>query len=269
MRTYAIINQKGGSGKTTTTVNIAAALGEKKRKVLIIDLDPQASTSAWLGVSSSTPSLLDVMTKNTLIHDVIITTKTAGVDIIPASSWLIGLEKQLAHEVGAETILKQKFNDLAATYYDYILIDCPPALSLLTINALNAVHEVLVPVETRIMALQGLVQLLGTIDIIKKRLNNQLHLSGILACRVDTRTKHSKEIIEELRKNFSSLVYSTVIRENIKLAECPSFTQSILSYAPESSGAQDYRLLAEEIIAQEVIYYNQTPSMTKGALCLN
>lgn len=253
MRKIAIINQKGGSAKTTTTVNLAAALGEKKRRVLVIDIDPQASSTSWLGCESNGTGLLEVFTANAKIESAVCSTKATGVDLIPGSSWLIGLEKKLAHEVGAETILKHKFKELDETKWDYILIDCPPALSLLTINALSAVTEVMVPVESRIMALQGLVQLLQTIDVIKQRLNNELNLSGILACRVDVRTKHSKEVVEELRKNFGALVYQTVIRENVRLSEAPSFAQSIIQYAPESSGTTDYRALAQEVIAQEQI----------------
>jgi len=253
VRKISIINQKGGSGKTTTSVNLAAGLADAGKKVLVLDLDPQASTTSWLGYPQDSQSLLEVFTTNLGIEKTIIKTKIPGIDLIPGSTWLIGLEKKLSQEVGAETILKHKFKSIDSSKYDYLLIDCPPALSLLTINALNAVTEVMVPVETRIMALQGLVQLLQTIDIIKQRLNNDLNLSGILACRVDIRTKHSKEVVAELRKNFGPLVYKTVIRENIRLSEAPSFAQSILDYSAESSGAQDYRALARELISQEII----------------
>lgn len=251
MRKIAIINQKGGSGKTTTTVNLAASLAEKKRRVLVIDLDPQASTSQWFGRSSIEKGLLSVLTENAPIASIIEETETENVSIIASSSWLIGLEKALANEVGAETILKQKLAQLDPKKYHYILIDCPPALGILTINALTACEEVIVPVEARIMAVNGLVQLLQTVDIVRHRLNESLKISGILPCRVDSRTRHSKEIVEELRKNFSDLVYKTAIRENVRLAEAPSFQKPINEYDVSSNGSKDYKLFAAEVIKQE------------------
>lgn len=251
MRKIAIINQKGGSGKTTTTVNLAATLAEQKRRVLVIDFDPQASCSAWLGCSSESRGLLDVLTSNVHINSIITNTCIDYINTISSSSWLIGLEKTLAHEVGAETVLKTKLKQLDQTAWDYVLIDCPPTLGLLTVNVLNAVDELIVPVESRIMALAGLVQLLNTVDVIKERLNSTLKITGILACRVDSRTKHSKDVVDALRKNFGPLVYQTVIHENIRLAEAPSFNQPITVYAPESTGNRDYQALAQEVIMQE------------------
>ena len=251
MRKIAIINQKGGSGKTTTTVNLAAALALKKRKVLVIDLDPQASTSQWFGRQTVEKGLLSVFTENTPLSSVITSTTTLGLDVIPSSSWLIGLEKTLANEVGAETLLKEKLKTLDQNRWDYLLIDCPPALGILTINALTAYDEVIVPVEARIMAVNGLVQLLQTVDVVRHRLNSDLRISGILPCRVDNRTRHAKEVVDEIRKNFSDLVYKTAIRENIRLSEAPSFCKPITEYDGNSNGAFDYCELAKEVIKQE------------------
>lgn len=251
MRTLAIANQKGGSGKTTTAINLAAALGEIERRVLVIDLDPQGSATSWYGISYDAKGLLDVFTDNGNIVDLITQTEAPGVDIVPSSSWLLGAEKALATEVGAETILRQRLKGLPKGQWDYLIADCPPNLGILTVNALAAVREILVPVEAHVMALTGLAQLLQTVDVIKDRLNPGIEISGILACRVDMRTLHAQEIVEHLRKRFGSLVYKTVIRENIRLAEAPSFARPITLYDTKSRGATDYRALAKEIVQQE------------------
>lgn len=251
MRTIAVINQKGGSGKTTTAVNLAAGLAENKRNVLLIDLDPQGSTSSWLGVSDGDgKTLYDVFVNKVHIDTIITKTDVAYLDAVPASNWLFGLDKALAHEVGSETILKQQLKKLSSKY-DYVLIDCPPNLGILTINALTAVEEVIIPVEARVMALSGLVQLMQTIDVIKERLNKDLHIAGIVPCRVDGRTKHAKEVVAALETNFKGMLYKTAIRENVRLSEAPSFTKPITEYDTRSYGAFDYRSLATEVINQE------------------
>jgi len=251
MRIISIINQKGGSGKTTTTVNLAATLAEKNRKILLMDLDPQGSTTSWLDLDHSQKKLYDVFAHNENITKAIKKTDIKNVDAIPSSKWLVGLEKALAHEVGAETILKQQCKKLSPKKYDYLLIDCPPNLGILTVNALCAAQEVIIPVEARVMALNGLVQLLQTIDIIKERLNKQLQISGIVPCRLDTRTKHAKEVVDTLQTNFKGMLFKTAIRENIRLSESPSFTKPINQYDTKCNGTLDYRALAEEVILQE------------------
>jgi len=251
MRILAIMNQKGGSGKTTTTVNLAASLVEKNRKVLIIDLDPQASTTQWFEQPTDQKKLYELFTQSSPITYAITNTSVKGVKLIPSSSWLLGLEKILAQEVGAETILKTKLQELDPTTYHYVLIDCPPTLGILTVNALTSAHEVIIPVEARVMALNGLVQLLSTIEVIQQRLNPTLKIAGILPCRVDGRTKHAKEIVHALQTNFKQLLYKTAIRENVRLSEAPSFGKPITTYDTKSYGAYDYRALAKEVIKQE------------------
>jgi chromosome partitioning protein len=249
-RVIAITNQKGGSGKTTTTVNLAAALGEQGRRILLVDLDPQASATTWYGIEGKGKGLYEVFTNARTIAELIQQSEVARVEIIPSSSWLNGIEKVLAGEVGTETILRQELSQLPKRW-DYILLDCSPALNILTVNALVAAGEVIVPVESHVLALGGLAQLLGTVQTVKARLNAGLEISGILACRVVSRTRHSQEVIEQLRTRFGNQMYQAIIHESVRLAECPSFGKPITEYDPKGRGAQDYRLLAKEVIAQE------------------
>lgn len=250
MKIIAIVNQKGGSAKTTTAVNLGATLTEEGKRVLLIDVDPQGSSSKWLRSFNTEKGIYDVFVENTSISDIIRDTCIEGLTIIPSSKWLIGIDKALASEVGAETILKRKIEEMGARW-DYVLIDCPPALGLLSLNALVAADEVLVPLETRVMALDGLAQLLKTIETVKSRLNPKLKLNGIVPCRVDKRTRLSMDVIEDLRKRFNGSVYDVCIRETVKLAECPSFGQPITLYDGKSPGAEDYRTLAKELIKRK------------------
>jgi chromosome partitioning protein len=251
MRTLAIANQKGGSGKTTTSVNLAAALGEKKRRVLMVDLDPQHSATSWFGIRDAGKGVLGIFLDGGSLLDFAQKTEIPGVEVAPSSAWLVGVEKILAGELGAETILRRQLGKVPADRWDYVLIDCPPTLGILTINALAAAKELLVPVEAHVMGLAGLAQLLHTVEVVQERLNPDLKVTGVLACRVDSRTRHAKEVVDMLREREGGLVYRTVIRENIRLAECPSFGQPITRYDPKSHGAADYRALAEEVISQE------------------
>jgi len=251
VRKIAVTNQKGGSGKTTTAVNLAAALGQKGRKVLLVDLDPQSSATTWLGLKFDGPQLFEVFTTRKPIADIILATNSPGVKAVPSSAWLVGLETTLAKEVGNESILKRKIEGL--NEFDYILIDCPPSLGILTINALVASDEVLIPVETHVMALSGLVQLIDTVSKVKERLHPSLSIAGIVPCRVDSRTRHSKEVLDQLRRRFKDQMYKTAIRENVRLAEAPSFGKDILRYDPDCNGAEDFRSLAREVMKQEKI----------------
>lgn len=245
VRTIAITNQKGGSAKTTSAVNIAAALGESGKKVLVVDLDPQASASSWLGVKDGGRGLLDLFLEGGSLADLVRASSAPGVDVAPSSAWLVGAEKALASEPGAEAVLRRAVSRLPKKW-DFVLLDCPPSLGVLALNALVASREVLVPVEAHAMALSGLVQLTKTVETVRDRLAPDLEVSGILACRV-TRTRLAGEVVDRLRESFGKLVFRTVIRESVRLAEAPSFSKPITAYAPESPGAEDYRAVAREL----------------------
>ena len=251
MRRIAIINQKGGSGKTTTTVSLGAALAERNRRVLVLDLDPQYSATTWLATPPPGRGLFDLFAEpeTTPLENLIRPTATPNLAIAGSNAWLVGAEKTLAAQPGAETILREKLQAVEADY-DYVLIDCPPTLGVLTVNALTAVREVLVPVEAHVMGVQGLAQLLQTVEVVKKRLNPNLRIAGILVCRLDHRTNHGPEIYATLKDRFP-VTLATAIRENIRLAECPSMGVPITAYARTSAGAEDYRALSKELIAQE------------------
>jgi chromosome partitioning protein len=251
MRVIAVTNQKGGSAKTTTTVNLAAALAEAKKRILVVDLDPQGNTTSWLGIAAPERGALELLTDSDPPESLISESAAVGVDCIPSTRALNGAERLLAREMSAETTLKRRLGGLDGARWDYLLIDTPPTLGLLTLNALAAADELIVPVEAHVLALAGVAQLFDTVRTVNERLNPSLTIAGIVACRVDTRTRHASDVVDSLRSTFNSQVFKTEVRENIRLAEAPSFRQPITAYDSRSTGATDYRALAREVMAQE------------------
>jgi len=251
MQILSFMNQKGGTGKTTTAVNLAAALGEKGQRVLVLDLDPQANATTWLGVHNEGKGVLEVFLGQKTLSELVRETVAPGVDLIPSSSWLVGVEKAVAGEVGAESILRRAMAKLPKDRWDFAFMDCPPTLGILAVSALTACRGLVIPVSAEVLSLSGVAQLIQTMEAVKDRLNPDIELVGVLACRVDIRTRHGPEVEKNLRDKFGAKVYRTAIRENVRLTECPSFGQPITIYAPDSAGAEDYRDLAKEVLARE------------------
>ncbi len=249
MRTIAIANQKGGCGKTTSAVNIAAGLSLIGKKVLVVDFDPQAHATMGLGIDPevSRKTIYDSFTGSKLpLSEVIVSTKVDGLKVAPSNILLSGLEFELAVRFGREFALRQLLASVE-NLYDFCIIDCSPSLSLLTLNALVAGNEVIIPVQTQYYAIEGLKQLLETVEIVKQRFNPSLKILGILLTFVESRTSLSKQIQQQMREYFGSLVFETTIRRTVRLAEAPSAGLPVLLYAPKSKGADEYRALAVEI----------------------
>ena len=241
----ALCNQKGGVGKTTCTLNIGAGLHKTGKKILIIDLDPQAHLTYCLGIAAHDlgKTVYDVFRNGNASADVLL--EREGLCIIPSSLDLAGVEMELAAVPGREFILKEFLARLPD--FDYILIDCPPSLGLLTLNALTAAREIYIPLQTEFLALKGMGKLLETIAAVQKRLNRDLDITGIIGTRYDARKKLNKGIVEMITERFGKKLFKTLIRENISLAEAPGYGQTIFEYAPKSYGAQDFLALSREI----------------------
>ncbi len=243
MRTIAVANYKGGSAKTTTTVNLAAALAEMGRRVLVIDLDPQGSASAWLGVPDAEDGVLDAITGRASLAHLVYETTAPGVQLVPSSPRLVVSDRQ------AETDIALGFMravERMPRLWDFVFVDCAPSIGYLGIAPLAACHETLIPVEAHVLALAGVSGLLATMERIRRKLNPGLELSAVLACRVN-RTSHAREVTERLAARFPDTLMRTQIRENIRLAEAPSFRLPITLYAPDSHGAEDHRAAAAEL----------------------
>lgn len=253
MKILAVSNQKGGVGKTTTTANLGAALAEQGKRVLVIDLDPQGNLSTHVGIDiyNLDRSMYDVLASGGELHDVVSPTTMPRLFCAPSNIDLSGAEIEMVAAVGRETILKEalaQYDQKLDEPLDYVLIDCPPSLGLLSINALAAADEIIIPMQTEFFALQGMSKLMEVVELVRSRINPQLELGGIVACRMDTRTRLSAEVLDDIAAHFPDLLFDTRIRQNVKLAESPSFGQTVLEYAPESRGADDYRALAAEML---------------------
>lgn len=252
MRRIALINQKGGVGKTTSTANLGACLATLGRRVVILDIDPQANLTVHFGVSpyEIEASIYDLLMGERAFDEVLVTTEVDGLELIPANIDLAGAEIELVGMIGREIILKEKLEGLEDRY-DYLLIDCPPSLGLLTLNALTTVDEIFIPLQVEFFALQGMSQLLKTLERVKKRLNHDLDITGIIPCMYDARTRLSREVLANIRQYFEAKVFNTIVRKNVKLAESPSYGAPIINYEPSATGATDYMALAREVIDQE------------------
>jgi chromosome partitioning protein len=249
MKTFAIACQKGGAGKTTTAVNLAAALGERGMKTLVIDTDPQGCASRWLGVEDTGAGLLAALTNGGRLADLIRPSTAPGVDLIPAGGDLAAADYALSGH--GEKALADAMKTLPKGRYRFALIDAPPSLGPLTVNTIVAADGVLAPVECHIMALNGMGVLVELIDGISRQITSRARLVGVIPCRVDLRLRHPRQVLERLRANLGDLVYTAVARENVKLAEAPAWHQPVTVYAPDSRGAEDYRAIADELLTRE------------------
>ena len=247
--TYAVVNQKGGVGKTTTTVNLAAYLATFGKRVLLIDIDPQSNASVGLGINRSQiiQCLYNILIDGIPISETIIKSSLANLDVLPSTPRLAGAEVELVAVEGRETRLKEALASVKENY-DLMVIDCPPSLSLLTVNALTAADEVIIPIQCEYYALEGISQLTHTLELVRESLNPALKIRGIVLTMFDPRTLLSSQVAEEARKYFGSKVFKTVIPRNVRLAEAPSFGQPIIFYDPGSKGAEAYENLCREVL---------------------
>lgn len=256
MPTIVVSNQKGGVGKTTTCINLAAELGRRNYSVLAVDMDPQANCTSGLGVNASTlnRSLYNVLLGDVPIQDAILGTAWKGISLLPSSLDLAGAEIELASTISRESKLKRQLERLEG--FDVVLVDCPPSLGILTLNALTACDRLLVPIQCEYYALEGVGQLVRTVNLVRESLNPALEVSGILLTLYDSRTRLANEVADEVRRQFGTVVFDTIVPRNVKLSEAPSYGSPIAYYEEHSAGAQAYESLSKEVIRR---WLNEKP----------
>jgi len=250
--TYTFANQNGGVGKTTTAINVAAYLAAREKKVLLVDIDPQANATSSLGVDKTTPtfSIYHALIDEVPLEQIILLTKRLHLDLVPSSPALAGAEVELVSIANRERLLANVLAPIAARY-DYIFVDSPPSLGLLTVNALATADAVIIPIQCEYLALEGLSQLLYTIQLVQKSLNPRLRIRGMVMTMYDSRTHLALQVVEEVAKHFPDLIFHTIVPRSVRIAEAPSFGEPLVSFDPKSRGAQAYEALTQELLERE------------------